>query len=649
MTPSRAAFFVVFLALAAYANALPNGFAYDDEGIIINNPVVTSGDYRGAVTGSWWRTTRAGSGLYRPLTALSFTAEWEVFRGDPLGFHALNLIFHALVSLLVFFLVMEFVSPAAALVGGGLFAIHPLHTEVVANVVGRAELYSALFYLAACLLYWRGRAWVGAARGGRLLGLGLLYLLSLSGKEIGVTLPGMLLLMELLGPGLRRKGREAGAPLRQEGGRDPHPPEGPESPCQPGEGLPLGDRLWREMPVFLVLGLVLLAYLGLRFLALGSVPGEMPAPIFDAVGGGARFLTALALWPHFLRLLLFPMDLAADYDPGVLFPSETLDIPVVLGVVLLLLLAWATGKSLRRAPLPALGILWFCMAVLPVANLLFPTGVLLAERTLYLPSVGLSLAVAGLVPLLSRRLSRSGMRLLATLGVAAGLALFLKTVSRNPSWMSTFVVMQTLNEEHPESWRAFRQRALGLERVGEILQAREAWDVAVRLTPRNYTLLAQAGDFHGRLGSWEQGRAYLARATRVGPELANAYQLLSIHHLRRGEGRVGHRVALEGLARSGPDARLWGLVSESYILKGDLQAALRAREAALGQDPASGKDWHRLGDILQGMGEEARARDAWFRAGTLGYEGPPPEPGERDQGGDPTGMDPSGSPRGQTP
>jgi tetratricopeptide (TPR) repeat protein len=270
-------------------------------------------------------------------------------------------------------------------------------------------------------------------------------------------------------------------------------------------------------------------------------------------------------------------------------------------------------------PLVSLGILWFAVTVLPVSNLFFSTGVLLAERTLYLPSVGLALVAAGLfsraatAPVRIRRMAAAG-------AMALGLALFIRTVLRNPSWMSTFVVMQTLNEEHPESWRAFRARALGLERVGEVAGAAKQWDVAVALTPRNYTLLVQAGDFHGRVGDWDLSRSYLLRAIQVAPELANAYQILASEYLRRGEGRAGHQVALQGLAMAGPDPELWALVSESYLLKGDLPAAVRAREAALGVNPEAGDQWHRLGEILEAMGEEERASQAYQRARALGYE-----------------------------
>ncbi len=209
MTALRAGFLVLFLAGAAYANSLGNGFAYDDNSILPQNPLVTSGDWRGALSSPYQPDALEGAGLYRPVTSLSFTLEWMAFGDDPLGYHLLNLLFHALVSLLVFLLLLEMGAVIPALVGGVLFAVHPLHSEAVANVVGRAELYSAFFFLGACLLFWRGGDWEGWRRVPRLLGLGFLYLLSFGAKEIGVTLPIVLLLLELSRPYLPA-GRQIG-------------------------------------------------------------------------------------------------------------------------------------------------------------------------------------------------------------------------------------------------------------------------------------------------------------------------------------------------------------------------------------------------------------------------------------------------------
>jgi hypothetical protein len=601
VTPVRAGLLVFFFSVAAYANSLGNGFAYDDEKIVRENQVVTAGDWAEALGRPWWPYSSEGTGLYRPLTSGALAAQWALFDGASFGFHVNNVLLHSAVSLLVLLFLLELGSVPGAFAGAALFAIHPLHTEVVANVVGQAELLAAFFYLAACILYLRGRGWTGLPRVLRLLGLGVLYFLSLASKEIGVTLPGALLLLELVRP-------------ESEGGK----------------GISFRFRVWNESPTFLLLGAALVSYLGLRFLVLGTLGGEVVAPVFQVVGPTARVLTAIALWPQYVRLHLFPLDLSSDYDPGVLFPSEGVDLGVILGILVLASLAVATVRGLRTAPLAALGVLWFLVVILPVSNLLFPTGVLLAERTLYLPSVGLSLLAAGLAgPALSLR---PPLKRMVSAGVLLWfVALCVKTVQRNPAWESSFAVAQTLAEEHPESWRSFRTRAQGLEQVPDLAGAAREWDQAVQLAPMNYTLLAQAGEFHGRVGDGSRGDGYLRQAIGLEPGLANAYQILAGNLLRRGLGKEAHGIARAGLAAAGTDQKLWAVVSESYVLKGDLPAAVRAREAAIGADPSSAAEWDRLSEILTAMGNEDWAEVS--RAKAAGLRGLSEEDFKQERGG----------------
>jgi hypothetical protein len=131
----RAARIVLMVAVGAYANSSFNGFAYDDEAIVVRHDVVTEGRVVDALSSSYWPEVVRGSGLYRPVTLSGFALEWRLWNGHPAGFHLVNIAVHAAVSLMVFFLVLEMSAPIPALVGGALFSAHPVHSEAVANVV----------------------------------------------------------------------------------------------------------------------------------------------------------------------------------------------------------------------------------------------------------------------------------------------------------------------------------------------------------------------------------------------------------------------------------------------------------------------------------------------------------------------------------
>jgi Flp pilus assembly protein TadD len=579
---------VLFAAAAAYANSLGNGFAYDDNRVVAMNPVVTLGQWGRALLGPYWQGARPGSGLYRPVTVASLVAEWHTWAGSTVGFHAVNLALHAVVCVLVYALLRRFLTRGAATAGALLFAIHPVHVEAVANVVGVSELLAAAFFLGACLLYLDGAPWGPTARAGRLVGLALLYLLGLGSKESAVTLPAVLILLEALRP----------------------LPDADRESVRPG----LVARLRGEAPVFVALIAILGAYLLLRLSVLGTITGEVPAPVLRGVPTADRVLTALSVWPEYVRLLVFPADLSADYSPAVLMVAHGVSLQVVVGVAILMALVGLTWLGRERAPVMSLGLGWFLITILPVSNLIVPAGILLAERTLYLPSVGLAFIVAGIAFKATAEARPGARRALGALAALAAVALFVRTVTRNPTWMSSYTVLNTLAVEHPESSMALQHRAEGLERVGDIEDAARIYDAAATLAPNNYALAVEIGDFYGRLGEYSKAEVALRRAIAIVPDQAPAYRILAAQYIRRGRAQDGHGVALQGLAAVGPDRELWSLVSESYVAKGDLEAAVRARRAALGVDPASSADWSRLAELLTAMGRTEQADSARARA-----------------------------------
>jgi hypothetical protein len=272
LSPGRAALLVSIVALSAFANSAFNDFAYDDDAIVVQHPVVTEGRALDAFSSPYWPEVVSGSGLYRPVTLASFALEWGLWNGNPAGFHVVNILVHAAVSLMVFFLVLAVSAPIPALVGGALFAAHPVHTEAVANVVGRAELYSALFVLGACLLFWNQEGLSRSWRIVRLLGIGTLFVLGLGSKEMAATLPALLVLLALV------RSHE----------------------------VRVIDRVRAEAPVFLLTAALLIAFLGARFLVVGfsggrrsrGVPaGRLDGPEDPYVTGGLARIRSPPLVP----------------------------------------------------------------------------------------------------------------------------------------------------------------------------------------------------------------------------------------------------------------------------------------------------------------------------------------------------------------
>ena len=508
--------------LAAFANSIGNDFAYDDRLIVLGNESIQRLEtLPGTFMEPYW-PNRYGRemGLWRPVATWVYGLQWALWDGDPTGFHLVNVVLNSLCAALVVLLLGQLVPAPAAAVGGILFAVHPVHAEVVANVVGMAELLSASLYLGACLVVVRSG---GRMRAGSLMVVGGLFLLAALVKESAVTLPGTVLLLDAARTTLR-----------------------------------LGDvkgYLRERWPLYAVLALVMAGVFAGRVAVLGSVADAFPPMGAEVLAEGEvpRIWTVLATWPEVLRLLLFPLDLSADYTPEVIPVAYGWTARSALGLVLglaVLVVAWGTWRTGRLstdrlAPRAlGLGILWFVVTVLPVSNLFFLTGVLLAERTLFLPSVGLAAGAGWMLVQFHREHPRIG----AAVTVAAILLLCGRTIVRNPVWKDSSTVFETLIREHPESGRA--QWLIGDLHFnrGEHEDGLMAYRRAIGMLGESYTLMSEVGRRLVFAGLDEAGERVLGRAWSRHPEFGLAPSILAALYDRQGRWRLAEDASRAALA-----------------------------------------------------------------------------------------------------
>ena len=324
----RGAWLAAIAAGLVFLNAVWLGFAYDDVIIIQENEALHSW---ASVLSSLWKPYWPGRyaqevGAWRPVVTLWWGAQWMVAGDSPALFHLLGVLLHAGAAGFLVLVLAELLPVTAAVLGGLVFALHPVHVEAVANVIGNAEVIAALFFLGACLLHLRSRERYGWSRA---LAVGALFALGALTKEIAYTLPGVLFLLD--------------AARRDVG---------------PGDVPRYLTARWRP---YLVLAAVMIALLMARAQVLGGVaPAQTPA-------GGlllrdvSRVWTVPGIWPHYVRLMLFPLDLSPEYG-GI--------IPVEIGwgvrnltgaAVALALLGLACGGGVpgsRSGPRPRPGGCW---------------------------------------------------------------------------------------------------------------------------------------------------------------------------------------------------------------------------------------------------------------------------------------------------
>ncbi len=191
------------LLFAAYSNSFTAGLIFDSGPVIEQDPRIreaTAHNFQSILEGPYWYVN-AAAGLYRPVTTFSYLVNYAVL-GDgtrPGGYHWVNFALHAINVALVYALgIFIFEQPSLALALAALWGLHPVLTESVTNIVGRADLLAAFGVLAGLLCYARAASIAGRRRWAWLGALGVAQTVSLFSKESGIVLPGMMLLYDLI-------------------------------------------------------------------------------------------------------------------------------------------------------------------------------------------------------------------------------------------------------------------------------------------------------------------------------------------------------------------------------------------------------------------------------------------------------------------
>ena len=506
---------ILLLGLLAYGNSLHGPFVFDDIRQIRDNPSLR--DLAGSLRGGF------GSPPSRYVGYLTFALNHRVGGLDVFGYHVVNLAIHLAVSLLVYRLVqLLFRTPVArasrlapgargvAFVAGALFATHPLGTQAVTYVVQRLTSLATLLYLLAVVLCvaWRLAGEPPRRSAGRraalYAGVVVSALLAMRTKEIAFTLPGAIVLIELL-----------------------FFPAG-------------GYRRWLPvLPIGAIALLVPAAWIDLHAGAgTLSASAEQATRVQTSIGRIDYLRTQVVVVTEYLRLLAWPTGQNLDHDIPI--RRATLD-PRVLGSALLLAALAATAIALARGTrtrpgrigldpalrLVSFGIGWFFLA-LSVESGVIPIVDVMYEHRVYLPGVGAAVAAATLLGLFFLRIApgREG-RLTVLAGVALAILLGSLALRRNAVWSSALTLWSDAAAKSPGKARPHLLLAEALEAAGLPEDAEREFRRGVEIEP---------DDVPGRTAL----ATFLQKARR-GREAEEEYRLV----LRL---EPGHRPAIFNLA-----------------------------------------------------------------------------------------------------
>ena len=557
---------IALAVLASLGAALWGGFAWDDRPLIVENRLIKDPAEVGTIfTSGFWqagdRHDRFRS-FFRPLVTLTYALDYAVWGLRPFGFHLTNLALHFLCALLVFRLARsEGLMQTSALAGAVLFAVHPVHVESVAWISGRTDLLCGVFFL--CAFQFRRRR--------RALSLAC-FALGLLSKEVAAVLPVLLF-----------GDRWLSAPA----------PRG---------------RLRRSLAEAAPYLGVLILYLAARRLALDS--GTDPLYHLDPEAWTATVLFVLA---RYTTLLLLPVRLDPHYPYAA--RQGLADPVVVLSALIVLPVLW-TGVALwRRRSRNAFWLGWIIVGLLPVILSFGSFGdILLADRFLYIPSVGFALLAArGAGEILGRLDSLRSTRLAAATAVLAVVALASQSFAAVRVWKDDVTLFSRLVLTSPDSAMVHCNLGLALYDRGDYQSAKKEFEVAIRLEP-GYSLahndLAAAYEREGR---FQEALAHYSDALRIVPDQLESQVNVGSLLVRLGRQEEGLAVLKEVLRKAPSYPQALYAFADAADRTGQHAQALESLRKAEAIDPFYPYPHYLLGKILFEEGLYAEASDEMRR------------------------------------
>ncbi len=539
---------IPLMAILVYIPSFNADFTLDDVLIVEENTYLRSLNKIPDIwTSHYWagKIDATDTGLYRPLTLTTYNLQYAM-TGDKTGpFHILNILLHALVC----FVLMKttnlvFKDYRLTVLTGIWYAIHPIHTEAVAGIVGRAEILAALFILTSTISYhqWRLKGqikWLWA--------LLLSTFAAITSKEHGFMIPALLMLQETYYFFISKK-------------------------YSWGE-----RRMWIAFGSVVLLSLVAWMY---RATITGPSVGH---ELWATVDAAERMATSVRTTAEYIGMHLWPMGLSADYWTDEVPIVGFGHLQVLLSIFVLLGLIGLCFYLRRKMPHVAWGILFFFLTLLPVSNFLFAAGFLKAERILYIPSIGLIVALMGLL-LKLMDLKKGKIPGLVLFGASV---LFFSglTWMRAGDWKNNFTLAKATLKTSPNSPRFNNMMGLELRAQKKNEKALFYFEKSVQSNPKHVPALVNLGTEYRNIGRLQEAAATLERALDLDPNTLATYVNLMTVYRSMEDYDKNVSVAEKALKRFPQSAPVIWNAANAYQLKGNMAKANELRAKAKEIDP----------------------------------------------------------------
>jgi len=431
---------IVLAGVIPYINSLNNPFIWDEEEIIVGNPIIK--DWKllpHLFTTDVFGAPIKSGGFFRPLCMLTFMLDYHIWGLNTFGYHLFSIVLHALNALLLYALILRVgLERRIAWLASLLFALFPLNCESVVFTTTRVEPILGLLSLSCIILFLKGMQKSKV----HFLGSAVLLILAIFTKESALALPFLILIYVFIF-------------LKKE------------------------ERQKAIFPLLMLIGIALL-YCALRFLFLGN-PIHRTLSLINEASLLERIYTFPRILLTYIGLALFPVVLKAEYHFVV---HSARDAYVWLGTPLLLLLAVVVYKFLKPRKHTLFFSSWFLIWILPYSNVIIPLHATLMEHWAYVASPGLAVLMSMAIFGIMKRLASARLRYVVGILVAFLMLFYaVKIVERNREWRDPLVLYKTDVEKEPNSFLLHCNLGVEYFRKGMMEEAKKEFIASIEVAP----------------------------------------------------------------------------------------------------------------------------------------------------------------------
>jgi len=486
---------VSLVAFLAYLNTLHHQFVFDDFRVITNNSYIKDWKYFPTLFNHDYFKI-SGELSYRPLVTLSYFTDYAIWDLNPFGFHLTNLVIHTLNTFIVYHLLFKITGRLnLAVLSCLFFGAHPVLTETVNSVGFREDLLCATFFLLAVFFYIK--LYTSKYKNFFYALSLLMYVFALLSKEMAISLPLIIFFLDRLFP-------------------------------QPETHLK--KKIIRYYLGFICMSI---AYILLRLVFFKS---DIEHVAYPGNSLATNFLTMTKVIASYIKLWFFPFVLNPDYH--VTFETTPIKLPFLISLIMLVCIAFLAVRLCRRQKEITFSILWIFITLIPVMNIV-PIGNIMAERYLYLPSLGFCLFAGILILKIHSRIPQAYHPFVNVCFAAIFILSLTHTIRHNRIWFDkqtlwhytvfntscSFNAHNNLGKEYYEKGlldKAIEEYTIALSKASEV---RYAYPIA------HYNL----GLAYDEKGMYDASIQEYRNALRIEPKNSDTHNNLAITLFKNGQ------------------------------------------------------------------------------------------------------------------